>query len=142
MPGRMLETDLRPELRDKGAHPVTIATLDLMAERLRLVAAFRQHGATGTTYVDAVISVYLYAWRDEGTRAQSLIDYLAVPRGTIRDSLSRMERNSLTVRDDGLYYPTALVATVFNETVEDAMKKITRLCDAVAEYREMGGNRL
>jgi hypothetical protein len=139
MPERMDDNDLRPELRSDEALQVAITYLDLMANILHIIDTFRKNGAPSMTFTDYVIAVHVFGFRETGTRAQTLIDYMLVPRRTIRDSLARMERDGIVLRRDGRFYPTAIVPVVFNQVADLNMEKLNRLCDAIGEYRKILG---
>jgi hypothetical protein len=117
---------------------VDVASLDLLAYRVHLIEEMRRAGAKGTTFLDFVIAVHIYTFRAHGTRPQTLIDYLDASRWTIRDSIDRLERNAVIVREHRLYYPTRMCADLANAESDAMLSKVGRLCDAVAELRKDG----
>jgi DNA-binding IclR family transcriptional regulator len=90
------------------------------------------------THLDMVLISHIFTFREHGTRPQELVNWLPVPRRTIRDSLDRMEGNGLVHTKGGRYYPTDFVAAFVNDNAPGVMAKIARLCDAFADYRDSG----
>lgn len=112
-----------------------IAFLELMEGRVRLVEDYRQRGAS-LSILDTIVNLHVFTFGYRGTRQQQLIDSLAAPRRTIRDSLRRLEECDMICRaSSGLYYPTTRTAEVALDRSGGTLREIERLCEAVNAYR-------
>ena len=130
--------DLRPELRVPAARPFLLAFLALVDEQVRLVAAYRAHGAEAMSLLDLAICQHILAFEivEGGTRQQPIVDSLDAPRRTIRNGLARLEAAGLVVRDEaGLYHPTKATAEMVNANFERNFRLMARMCEAFAAYR-------
>jgi predicted transcriptional regulator len=125
-------------LRGREARQVLVTYLNLLSSRLRVVALLQRQYA-GITYVDTIVNLHVFAFRDGGTRQQHLIDSLGIPRRTIRDSLVRLERFDLIVREGALYYPSDTTARLANEMLGEVFANVGLLCDSVNDYRQNRG---
>jgi DNA-binding HxlR family transcriptional regulator len=138
---KMNEGNIRPELSGDAMQVLLVAYLDWLATNVQIVTEYQERGAKGMTHLDMVLISHIFTFRAEGTRPQEIINWLSVPRRTIRTSLNRMESNGLVVREAGRYYPTDIVATFVNDNAPGVLAKLARLCDAFADYRKAGKTR-
>jgi hypothetical protein len=134
----MNDDAIRPDLAGEEMQAVLVAYLDLLATNVAIVREYQLRGAAGMTHLDMVLISHIFTFRAQGVRQQELINWLATPRRTIRDSLNRMESNGLVVRREGRFYPTEFVAKFYNGNADPVLVKIARLCDAFADYRDKG----
>ncbi len=133
--GRLDPDTLRPELRSPEMHRVMLAYVELLAGRLKVVEEYRRRGIA-ITVTDSIITLSIFTWAHEGTRPQYLIDTLGMPRRTVRDSLTRLERQGVVVREaNGRYYPAQVVAEISNTFWDRHSLDIRRLCDTISDYR-------
>jgi hypothetical protein len=140
----MTENDLRPELRTPEVHGVAVAFLDMVSWRSRLVARMRaQTGARGLTLLDLNILLQVFTFGlagGAGTSPQEIVNNFRAARRTVRDALGLLEGLGLIVReDDGLYYPTAEAARMYNETFEERFRLIVKVCETFPDYRRSIG---
>jgi hypothetical protein len=139
-PSRKLrQADLRPELLRPEMRAILIAYTDVLASRMRIVKEYRARGYQ-VDLLDAVVNLHVLIWSTEGgTRQQTLIDALAAPRTTVRNSFARLEKLDLICRDDGVYFSTEKTADLANALMPITAKPLGRLCDAINLHRARYG---
>jgi hypothetical protein len=134
--------DLRPELNDPEIRGVSLAFLDLVAWRSRMVAELREATGEVLTVTDCNVMLHVFVFGlvdDHGSRTADIVNNLAIPRRTARDSLASWQRLGVIVEEAGRYYPTRACAEVFNERFHDHFRLLARICATFSEYRKAIG---
>lgn len=143
MTERMRPEDLRIELSGPEIEAVSLAFLDLVAWRSRTVAELREAtGEHSLTVSDCNVMLHVFVLglaEDQGSRTADIVNNLGIPRRTARDSLATWERIGVIVKEDGLFYPAAAAATMFNEQFHDHFRLLARICSTFTEYRKAIG---
>jgi hypothetical protein len=140
---RMRSEHLRPELGCSEITSVSVAFLDLVSWRSRMVAALREEtGEDRLTVTDTNVLLHVFVFGmtdDHGSRVSDITNNLAVPRRTVRDSLAVWERLGVIVREEHRYYPATAAASLYNGWFNEHFRLLSKLCSTFTEYRRAIG---
>jgi len=142
MPKRFDPDQLGPEIQSPEFVTLMLAFLDVAEGDVLRAEEFRAQGkaSRSLTLVGWTILMHIFVVavaNRRGTRTQNLIETLAVPRRTIRDTLKRMLEDGHLIRDkDGLYHPSQEAGRLAAEqwSGEYRLRQLRRACDAYEAF--------
>jgi len=132
---------VNPALRLPEAKPALMAFVDLLIWRANRTYELREKADTSTlSLFDQTVWSYIVAYElagHGGTRQQTLINTLKnVPRTTIRDSLRKLRKGNLIIRDHrNLYHPTTLSGLLTEDGLSEAVTLLNRLAETFLDWR-------
>lgn len=143
MAERMQRQDLLPEYSTPEFSLLLLGMLEMTEEDVRRVVAYENKSGQTMTLVGWACLWHVFVIevaQDRGTRVQTLIETLPVPRRTIRDAMFRLVRDGFLVRDEaGLYHPTRLTAQIKKAIVERRITQVRRICHVYDQFVETYG---
>jgi hypothetical protein len=139
----MQRRDLLPEFSTPEYARMLLGMLEIAEEDVKRVVTYEAQSGQTMTLVSWTCLWHVFVVEvaeDRGTRAQTLIDTLPVPRRTIRDCLYRLVRDGFLIRNaEGLYHPTRLTCEIKKVIVPQRLNQVVKIAHVYEEFMERYG---